>query len=321
MPLVLLASLLALLGGAAGTETGTPAQPTPVGIYRSSSNLELTAPGSVTANGLDLVANANETAARIAALEAADAATDAAMSALRAASSAHIAELRREMEALRAEMQGCQCFTRVPTSSTPTAPPSDSQTPAPSESPTAGPIPTPTVAPATPPPTTACVNSSHLFLQSISNGPLVLSAGTYPNTCSVTGILQIYSNPGLTTMENAFPRLTRVQDYQTGNAYMQFQLNDNLVTFGDAFPALVELGANSGNGQSLQIASNAALSTLGTAFASLRRIPGTLYISSNPLLTNFEALRNLECHGGAYANNPATYCQGCPAWLLALPQC
>ena len=48
--------LLAIVGGVASTETGAPAQPIPpAGIYRSGGNLELTTPGSVICNGLDLV--------------------------------------------------------------------------------------------------------------------------------------------------------------------------------------------------------------------------------------------------------------------------
>ena len=47
--------LLAIMGGAASTETAGSAQPTPAGIYRSGSNLELTAPGSIICNGLDVV--------------------------------------------------------------------------------------------------------------------------------------------------------------------------------------------------------------------------------------------------------------------------
>ena len=141
-----------------------------------------------------------------------------------------------------------------------------------------------------------------------------MSTGLYPVATSVAGHLHIHTNPGLTTMDNAFPRLTRI------DWHLQIDTNANLGTLGDAFPVLVELGTNSG-GISLYVHTNAALQSLGTAFASLRRIPGTLYFDTNPLLANFDALSNLECHGGAYNNDPATYCQGCPAWLLAKPRC
>ena len=150
---------------------------------------------------------------------------------------------------------------------------------------------------------------------SSSTDPAVLSTGTYPATTRVDGVLSIDSNPGLTTLDGGFPRLTRIEmDLYIGN-------NRNLVTLGNAFPVLVEPGTSGGRGVSLYVQSNLALQSLGTAFASLRRIPGTLYVINNPLLTDWEALRNLECHGGAYQNNPALYCVGCPAWLLAKPQC
>ena len=149
---------------------------------------------------------------------------------------------------------------------------------------------------------------------SSSTDPAVLSTGTYPATTRVDGVLSIDSNPGLTTLDGGFPRLTRIEmDLYIGN-------NRNLVTLGNAFPVLVEPGTSGGRGVSLYVQSNLALQSLGTAFASLRRIPGTLYVINNPLLTDWEALRNLECHGGAYQNNPALYCVGCHAWLLAKPQ-
>ena len=47
--------LVAVLGGAAGTETDGSARPTSAGIHRSGSNLELTTPGSIICNGLDVV--------------------------------------------------------------------------------------------------------------------------------------------------------------------------------------------------------------------------------------------------------------------------
>ena len=78
---------------------------------------------------------------------------------------------------------------------------------------------------------------------------------------------------------------------------------------------------SSSDGVSLYIWGNPALVTLGTAFRSLRRIPGTLVICGSPLLTDFEALRNLTCHGGVYQNNPSAYCHNCPGWLLSKPWC
>ena len=148
----------------------------------------------------------------------------------------------------------------------------------------------------------------------------------YHQITSVTGYLQFLGNPGLVTLGTGFPRLTHVE------RYLVIGRNHNLATFGAAFPALVALGAqtnNNGmsgcqlpnNGISLSVVENYALTTFGTAFGSLRRICGMLHINSNPLLTDFEALRNLTCHGGVWQNNPAYWCQGCPAWLLAKPQC
>ena len=164
-----------------------------------------------------------------------------------------------------------------------------------------------------------------------STDPAVLSTGTYPITTRVGGYLEIYLNPqshlqgGLTTLDDGFPRLSYVEQH------VDIRANPYLVTLGDAFPALVHIGTEnspnfvggftSATGMSLYVNGNPLLQSLGSAFASLRRIPGTLRIEDNPLLTDFEALRNLECHGGAYLNNPARYCQGCPTWLLAKPQC
>lgn len=146
-----------------------------------------------------------------------------------------------------------------------------------------------------------------------SADPTVLSSGTLPGTTRVTGYLSIYSN-SLTTLGNGLPWLISVGEHLTIGP------SDNLVTLGSAFPLLSDLGTDGGY-VSLIVAGNAALTTLGTAFASLLRIPGTLLIEYNPLLTDWEALRNLECHGGAYLNDTARYCQGCPTWLLAKPQC
>ena len=156
-----------------------------------------------------------------------------------------------------------------------------------------------------------------------STDPAVLSTGIYPITTSVGGRLHISSNPGLTTAENAFPRLTRVQERCAPTCAwsgLNIELNDNLATLGNAFPALVELGSDR-NGIALSVSGNSALTTLGSAFASLRRIPGRHRFQNNPLLTDFEALRNVECHGGIFQNFPTPYCQNCPAWLLALPRC
>ena len=171
-----------------------------------------------------------------------------------------------------------------------------------------------TVAPTTAVPTVAGVASSGDMRIYHSTDPAVLSTGTYPVTTSVGGYLQIDTNPGLTTMVDAFPRLTRVE------RYLQIDSNANLDALGNAFPVLVELGTDS-NGASLRVYNNAALQGFGTAFASLRRIPGTLYIQNNPLLTDWEALRHLECHGGVYQNSPTSHCQNCPTWLLAKPRC
>ena len=135
-----------------------------------------------------------------------------------------------------------------------------------------------------------------------------------PATTSVGGYLDIDSNPGLATMDDGFPRLTRIGEY------LNIRSNANLVTLGTAFPVLVELGT-SGHGISLYVHSNVALTSLGSAFASLRRIPGTLRFYINPLLTDWEALRNLDCHGGVHANNPADSCHNCPTWLLNKPRC
>ena len=66
---------------------------------------------------------------------------------------------------------------------------------------------------------------------------------------------------------------------------------------------------------------NPALTTLGTAFESLTSLAGQIYFNLNPLLTDFEALRNLRCHGGVWENNPASFCVGCPSWLINLPRC
>ena len=147
--------------------------------------------------------------------------------------------------------------------------------------------------------------------------PARLSTSNYPILTSVSGRIYIAGNPGLTTYDNAFPRLTRI------GTYLHLSSNPAVTTLGDAFPVLVELGTDGqpgayGGGISLYLVSHERLTTLGTAFASLRRIRGALYINGNPLLTDFEALRNLECHGGPF--QPST-CQGCPGWLLAKPRC
>ena len=214
----------------------------------------------------------------------------------------------------------------------------------------------PTAAPPTPAPPTAPLPTAaptvtgvvHLGAWFIGNGadPAILSTGDNLITTRAAigpdgrAYLQISTQSGITTMDNVFPRLIQADEYlgiqrnlgltTMGNAfpllaqveqYLYIELNANLVTLSSAFPALVELGLQSASGKSLDVNQNAALTTLGTAFASLRRIPGTLYFDTNPLLANFDALSNLECHGGAYNNDPATYCQGCPAWLLAKPRC
>ena len=159
--------------------------------------------------------------------------------------------------------------------------------------------------------------------------PSIYTTGTYPVTTSVAGYLEFAHNPGLATLEHAFPRLTRV------GQCIEIKNNPNLATLGGAaFPVLDELGAMSygsqPNGASLIVQDNPALRSLGSAFASLRRLDGTLYFVNNPLLTDFEALRNLECHGGAWQSSMGQYnrshsnianCQGCPGWLLAKPRC
>ena len=144
-----------------------------------------------------------------------------------------------------------------------------------------------------------------------------------PDAGYETGELRITSNWYITTMAHdvfpgyepgAFPRLTAVE------GRLVISDNNQLVTLGNAFPVLDDLGIGN-SGDSLRVWGNDALRSLGTAFASLRRIPGTLYFSENPLLTDWDALRTLVCHGGAYRNDPTANCQGCPGWLLALPQC
>ena len=133
----------------------------------------------------------------------------------------------------------------------------------------------------------------------------MLSDRDYLVTTSVTGSLTIDSNAGLTTAGAAFPRLTRV------GGYLCIMGNRNLATLGTAFPVLGEFGTHS-TGISLFVYNNAALRSLGTAFASLRRIPGTLLFNDNPLLTDWEALRNLTCHGSPY------YSSGWVQTLLAV---
>ena len=213
--------------------------------------------------------------------------------------------------------------TLSPTTSNPTLSPSTSPTLSPSSSePTNSPTQPPTGSPTTSTPTTSptssptvagVAHSGDITIAS-STDPAVLSTANYPVTTSVIGYLLVQRNPGLSTMGNAFGRLVGVE------GQLQIESNNALTTLGAAFPVLVELGT-AGNGISLYVHENPALVTLGTAFASLRRISGTLFINNNRLLTNFEALRQLECHGGVYNNDPWRSCMGCPAWLLALPQC
>ena len=68
------------------------------------------------------------------------------------------------------------------------------------------------------------------------------------------------------------------------------------------------------------------LTTLGTAFNNIQNIHGELQIQNNPLLTNFEALRGLQCHGspsgnGTHYYDQRTNCVNCPDWLKNLPRC
>ena len=208
------------------------------------------------------------------------------------------------------------------TGSPTTGAPTEIPTPAPTGAPTEIPTPAPTTAyPSATPTVGGVAHSGDIRIVDTNDDPLELSTGTYPVTTSVSGDVNVGNNPGLRTLGNAFPRLTRVDGVVT------FWGNDNLATLGTAFPVLVELGtsANNNYGRSLVLANNPTLRTLGSAFASLRRISGTVYFNNNPLLTNFEALRNVECHGGMAVDqgwgNPSVYCQGCPAWFLAKPQC
>ena len=146
----------------------------------------------------------------------------------------------------------------------------------------------------------------------------VLETDYHRNVVHVTGSVTLWSNDEVTAMGNAFPRLEEIGEYLT------VMSNDFLTSLDTAFPKLVKLGfsdltRNSG-GNSLTILNNHRLVTFGTAFAALRRIRGTLQISENPQLTDWDGLRNLSCHGG-FINGPSTSCPNCPDWLLGLPTC
>ena len=69
----------------------------------------------------------------------------------------------------------------------------------------------------------------------------------------------------------------------------------------------------------LSIGYNDNLQTI-TGFGNLASIGDHLNIDNNGNL-DFEPLRGLSCHGGVYSNDPSSYCQGCPQWLIGLPRC
>lgn len=152
------------------------------------------------------------------------------------------------------------------------------------------------------------------------NGGLIVSEslfsnmdGAFKNLVENSGNIQIKSNIYVTSMNGAFSQL------QNTDGQLVIDNNLQLRTLGNAFP-LVPVIINP-SATAFQITSNPQLTTLGTSFNSLRQIFGKIDIRDNPLLQNFEALRNLECHGGIRFNNATEYCENCPTWLIDLPVC
>lgn len=152
------------------------------------------------------------------------------------------------------------------------------------------------------------------------NGGLIVSDslfsnmdGAFKNLVENSGNIQIESNIHVTSMNGAFSQL------QNMDGQLVVHNNLQLRTLGNAFP-LVPVIINP-SASAFQITSNPQLTTLGTSFNSLRQIFGKIYIRDNPLLQNFEALRNLECHGGIRLNNATLYCENCPDWLVTKPVC
>ena len=183
----------------------------------------------------------------------------------------------------------------------------------PTAEPTATPSTVPTAVPSSSP-SSRVVYSGNLDIRDSSN-PAVLESADYNSITETTGYLTIFNNDAVTSLADAFSNLKRVE------GTLNVEGNEILTSFATAFSNLVRIMPHGVNGISLQIFDNPALTTLGTAFRSLRRVAGTLLIDNNPRLTDFEALRNLTCHGGAYQNNPSQHCQNCPNWLLDLPTC
>ena len=146
----------------------------------------------------------------------------------------------------------------------------------------------------------------------------------------------IEGNNALSTFGTAF----RSDSLQEVEKAIIIYNNEAVTTLGASFPTIVEIGTDP-DGQrenpnnvctriggtlttcflSLHIQGNAELTTLGTAFGSLRRMYGAILIQNNPRLSDFDALRNLECHNGIYQNDPSTNCENCPNWLINLPGC
>ena len=155
----------------------------------------------------------------------------------------------------------------------------------------------------------------------MGNPALTSMNGAFPMLQRVGGGLTVsQAQRRLTSMNGAFPELLEVG----GGVYVKY--NDALTSMDGAFPKLLAIRGG------LRVQFNNALTSLGTAFRSLRRIEGMIWFRNNSRLTDFEALRNLTCHGGVYAhaldthfsrtlNDPPYNCQGCPIWLLALPAC
>ena len=200
-----------------------------------------------------------------------------------------------EMAVLRQQVQALLDATALPTSS-----------PTPVPRPTSSPTPTPW---------------DH-------SGPLTADAAVLANVSYdrlanvLNGGLTIRNNDAITSFDGVFPNLRGI------DRSLVIRDNEAATTLGAAFSNLLQLGRDPDSCQTtmrctatLWISGNAELTTLGTAFGSLRRIFGAILFNGNPLLTNFDALRNLECHNGVYSNNPSTNCVNCPDWLINLPAC
>ena len=203
--------------------------------------------------------------------------------------SSEVSSLRRQVQALIDAL--------------PSIPPSDSLT--------AEPTPVPSDAPSTLAPSTA-PSGSPTVTAVVHTGDVQLGAGCafssayYTSLNVITGEWTMNGCQNAVTLDIApfggwfgsFMNLERI------DKQLKIYGNYNLATLGAAFSNLVQLGAGLPAGApALLIEVNPLLRTLGTAFAALRRISGTLSIHNNRLsshhpnvLTNFEALRNLECH-------------------------